>query len=114
MEGEWCTGIDNISNVVTDYFDKLFSSSNPSLLDMDTVFSCVKPKVSQSMNEHLSRPFTGEEIRKALANIPPTKSPGPDGMPGLFFQKYWDIVGEEITEAALLVLNNEGDIHQWN
>ncbi|KAL5564839.1 hypothetical protein UlMin_028003 [Ulmus minor] len=46
--------------------------------------------------------------------MPPTKSPGPDGMPGLFFQKYWDIVGEEITEAALLVLNNEGDIHQWN
>ncbi|KAL5576067.1 hypothetical protein UlMin_017766 [Ulmus minor] len=90
MEGEWCTGIDNISNTVTDYFDKLFSSSNPSLLDMDTVFSCVKPKVSQCMNEHLSRPFTGEEIRTALADMPPTKSPGPDGMPGLFFQKYWD------------------------
>ncbi|KAL5569458.1 hypothetical protein UlMin_026033 [Ulmus minor] len=85
MEGEWYTGIDNISNVVTDYFDKLFSSSNPSLLDMDTVFSCVKPKVSQSINEHLSRPFTGEEIRKALEDMPPTKSPGPDG-----------------------------DIHQWN
>ncbi|KAL5577919.1 hypothetical protein UlMin_019618 [Ulmus minor] len=46
--------------------------------------------------------------------MPPTKSPGPDGMPGLFFQKYWDIVGDDITEAALLVLNNDGDIHQWN
>ncbi|KAL5548684.1 hypothetical protein UlMin_003915 [Ulmus minor] len=33
---------------------------------------------------------------------------------GLFFQKYWDIVGDEITYAALLVLNNDGDIHQWN
>ncbi|KAL5566621.1 hypothetical protein UlMin_029785 [Ulmus minor] len=75
MEGEWCTGIDNISNVVTDYFDKLFSSSTPSLLDMDTVFSCVKPKVSQSMNEHMSHPFTGEEIWKALADMPPYKIP---------------------------------------
>ncbi|KAL5549549.1 hypothetical protein UlMin_004780 [Ulmus minor] len=91
MEGEWCTGINNISNVVTAYFDKLFSSSSPSLLDMDSVFSCVKPKVSQRMNEHLSRPFTGEEIRTALTDIPPTKAPRPDGMPGLFFQKYWDI-----------------------
>ncbi|KAL5580419.1 hypothetical protein UlMin_012861 [Ulmus minor] len=113
-EGEWCTDIDSIGNAVTDYFDKLFSSSNPSVLDMDTVLSCVKPRVSQCMNEHLSRPFTGDEIRTALADMPPTKSPGPDGMPGLFFQKYWDIVGDEITEAALLVLNNEGDIHQWN
>ncbi|KAL5573012.1 hypothetical protein UlMin_022609 [Ulmus minor] len=85
MEGEWCTGIDNISKAV-----------------------------SQRMNEHLSRPFSGEEILTALAEMPSTKSPGPDGMPGLFFQKYWDIVGEEITAAALLVLNNDGDIHQWN
>ncbi|KAL5579373.1 hypothetical protein UlMin_011815 [Ulmus minor] len=97
---------DCICNAVTDYFDKLFSSSNPSVLDMDTVLSCVKPRVSQCMNEHLSRPFTGDEIRTALADMPPTKSPGPDGMPGLFFQKYWDIVGDEITEAALLVLCN--------
>ena len=114
MEGEWCTRTNNISNIVTDYFDELFSSSTPSSLDMEIVLSSVTPKVSQQMNDHLSRPFTSEEIRKALSDMPPTNSLGPNGMPGLFFQKYWDIVGTDVTEAALLVLNSGGDIHQWN
>lgn len=74
----------------------------------------VKPKVSQKMNDHQSHPFTDEEIRKALLDMPPTKFPRPDGMNGLFFQKYWDIVGKDVTEAALLILNSGGDIHQWN
>ncbi|KAL5564409.1 hypothetical protein UlMin_027573 [Ulmus minor] len=70
-------------------------------MDKETVLSCVKPKVSQKMNDHLSRPFTGKEIRKALSDMPPTKSPGPDEMPGLFFQKYWDIVGKDLVSKTI-------------
>lgn len=35
----------------------------------------------------------------------PTKAPGPDGFPALFFQQYWHIVGEEVTSFCLDYLN---------
>ena len=34
-----------------------------------------------------------------------TKSPGPNGMSALFFQKYWSIVGTHVSNMALNVLN---------
>ena len=38
-----------------------------------------------------------EEVWRALMQMHPTKSPGPDGMSPLFFQKYWDVVGPQVT-----------------
>jgi hypothetical protein len=53
------------------------------------------------MNEALLRPFSCEEIQHALFQMSPSKAPGPDGMTALFFQKYWHIVGNDVTSAIL-------------
>ena len=34
-----------------------------------------------------------------------TKTPGPDGLPTLFYHKFWHVVGEEVTNEVLQVLN---------
>ena len=47
----------------------------------------------------------------------PTKASGPDGMSAIFFQKYWDVVGNDITCMVLNVLNFDmsmADINRTN
>ena len=45
-------------------------------------------KVTMEMNADLSQDFTMEEVRLALNQMHPTKTPGPNGMSAIFYQKY--------------------------
>lgn len=38
----------------------------------------------------------------------PYKAPGPDGFQAAFFQRYWSIVGRDMTETVLSILNGQG------
>ena len=73
---------------------------------IDEVLHNVDGVVTPGMNNDLLRPFTHEEIKRALFQMHPSKAPGPDGMSALFFQKYWHIVGSDVSHAVLDFLNN--------
>ena len=66
------------------------------------------------MNQGLIAAFTREEVVTALKQMDPTKAPGPDGMSVIFFQKYWDVVGNDITCMVLNVLNSDMSIADIN
>ena len=66
------------------------------------------------MNQGLITAFTREEVVTALKQMHPTKAPGPDGMSVIFFQKYWDVVGNDITCMVLNVLNSDMSIADIN
>ncbi|XP_024171861.1 uncharacterized protein LOC112177844 [Rosa chinensis] len=98
--GQWCDDDEGMEKVVTDYFTNMFSASDIDLEAVETTLAAIHPCVTQSMNEQLCVVCSHKEIRNALFQMYPTKSPGPDGMPPLFFQHYWDVVGAEVTEAV--------------
>lgn len=67
------------------------------------------------MRRSLEVDFTREEIKIVLNQMHPSKAPDLDGMPPLFFLKYWDIIGQEIIEAVLEALslgNLPSDLNQ--
>ncbi|KAK2640685.1 hypothetical protein Ddye_028480 [Dipteronia dyeriana] len=58
------------------------------------------------MRVFLDTNFMVDEVRPAIFDMHPTKAPGLDGLPALFYQKHWHIVGENVTKACLGVLND--------
>lgn len=74
----------------------------------------INPKVSTPMNDGLLQPFTVEEVKMGLDAIGDLKAPGADGMTSLFYKKYWDTVGEDITKEVLHFLNRGALPSGWN
>jgi hypothetical protein len=98
-QGIWQNESVDISNIAVEYFHQLFVSSNPDCIG--EVVDQVDTMVSPAMDDALLRDFSNEEIQRALFQMAPSKAPGPDGMTALFFQKYWHIVGEDVSLAIL-------------
>jgi hypothetical protein len=57
------------------------------------------------MNDTLLQPSVEEEVNLALSQMHPLKSPGPDGYPTSFYQKFWTSIGKEVCKAILNYLN---------
>jgi hypothetical protein len=64
-------------------------------------------RIDQATNEALCKPYTNEEIRGVLFQMGPTKAPGPDGFPAMFYQKHLTILGNEICNAVRDFLGGE-------
>lgn len=76
------------------YYD-LYTDPHPAL-DVRLPSLCEHWKLSHADRNILSRDVTLEEVRSAVFDMSPKKSPGIDGFPAIFFQKAWHLVGESI------------------
>lgn len=92
--GNWLTSSVDIERLITAYFENIFATSSP--MGFPEALEGIDHIVSAEMNSVLDEEPTYEEIRTALFQMHPTKAPGMDGFHALFFQKFWDVVGDEI------------------
>ncbi|KAH7573301.1 hypothetical protein JRO89_XS03G0112300 [Xanthoceras sorbifolium] len=79
---------DGICFTVRDYFSKKLQTSVPSGKIHAELDHSILPCVTRDMNRILDDDFSGDEARVAIFQMYPTKAPGIDGMPVLFYQKY--------------------------
>ena len=56
------------------------------------------PTLTEEHIQFLSRPFSDNEIQEATFSPHPLKSPGPDGMPPIFYQKNWEEFKQDVCE----------------
>ncbi|KAK6160956.1 hypothetical protein DH2020_004337 [Rehmannia glutinosa] len=101
--GVWIEDEEAMKGVFTDYFQNLFTSE-PNL-DMSRAIDAVDNKMTDEENDLLTRPFTEEEVTEALAQMHPTKAPGPDGMQAIFYKKLWSLIKCDVLSVILDVLN---------
>ena len=57
-------------------------------MNLDEILEQIPTMVTEEMNSELLKEFIAEEVESALKQMAPLKSPGPDGMPSLFYQSY--------------------------
>ncbi|KAL0313493.1 UNVERIFIED_CONTAM: hypothetical protein Sradi_5748600 [Sesamum radiatum] len=104
--GEWCITHEGIQQIISSYFADLFQTSFPSEEAMERVIRGMPARVSENMNDTLIQPFLADEVKFAISQMDPYKSPGPDGMSSAFYHKYWHIIGPEVTSFVLDFLNH--------
>ncbi|XP_024196455.1 uncharacterized protein LOC112199713 [Rosa chinensis] len=105
--GVWCDDDAGMERVVSSYFSKMFTASEVDYEAMEITLNAMQPLVTQDMNELLCAEYTQEEIKTALFQMYPTKSPGQDGMPPIFFQHYWEMIGPDVTAAVHSFLHSD-------
>lgn len=101
---DWIEGEEQIGEMLAKYYSNLFSTANPTKLD--PVLNRVEPRVTDSMNIELLRPFMAKEVQLALKKMKPNTVLGPNDLPPLFYTKFWEKIVMEVSEAVLSVLNS--------
>lgn len=97
-DGSWCHDQQEMQRMTIAYFDNLFTRDP--LVNPQEIIDLVEPTVSVQANADLCKDFSDEEIGDGLFQIGPLKAPGPDGLPGRFFQRNWSLMEEDTIHAV--------------
>ena len=103
-DGLWHEEKGKVEEIIIDYFKNIFSIEQPS--DHKVKVEVMDVRITPEMNEKLLEEFREVEIRLALNQMHPTKSPGLDGMPSIFYHKYWDVVEPNVVSCIMQSLNS--------
>lgn len=94
LMGQWAETEESIEMVATEYFQQLFTTSNPTNIEESLLY--VTAFINKEMNQQLLRIPSDEEIKEATFAINPEKAPGPDGMTSLFYHRLWNKIGNDV------------------
>ncbi|GAA0170860.1 hypothetical protein LIER_25033 [Lithospermum erythrorhizon] len=91
-------GQSNVQEVVLSYFDNIFRANDDSRPELTT--HAMDSRVTERMNQQLTRVLTSEEVKHAVFDMSANKSTSPDSMTLYFFQCFWHIVSNDIVRAV--------------
>ena len=111
--GVWISDEMEAQRVFLEYFQNLFTTNGEND-ETQQVLATVQPKVTAQMNADMGALYTREEVIAALKQMHPTKAPGPDGMPAIFYKTFWYVIGEDVLLFVLDILNNNAPMDEIN
>lgn len=93
---------DEIGKCFSNFYKTLFLSSyNPDNLPFSDNLNNLFPSIITSENNtDICTIPSPKDIKNVLFSFASNKSPGPDGLPPLFYKSYWKTTGKALTEAV--------------
>ncbi|XP_059066266.1 uncharacterized protein LOC131857597 [Cryptomeria japonica] len=92
---------DEISGVVVEFFAELLKKDTLLDLEAQNMLVDIIPKVlSDNQNHNIDVIPSKEEIRSVVFSFDGSKAPGPYGFPMFFFQHFWEVVGEDVSNVV--------------
>lgn len=97
-DGNRLCNMEEIRAYFTRKFVEVYQSAQPRVpANLDGL---IQPCISTEENDEITRIPSEDEIKKIVFDMNPLKTPGLDGMPGLFYRHYWSIVGKQLVAAT--------------
>ena len=89
-----------MAQICSDYYQKLYTtrvSPEAAVGAQEAALSYLSDKILAKTKQALQAPLSQEELRMALWDMCPRKSPGLDGIVLEFYKVFWNVLGEEFT-----------------
>lgn len=98
-EGTHITCPTRLETMISDHYKKLFACTSP---DTEIIDEDITIRAFNATDQAwLNRPISEQEIDTAIFQMGAYKAPGPDGIPPIFYQKNWQIVGPSVKKFVL-------------
>lgn len=95
QQGMWLNNREEIGEEAVKYFEKQFTEERTPV-DFQ-IINHIPKKINEEQNLIIEVMPTEEEVRKIVFSLCGESCSGPDGFTELFYQKCWDITGQDIT-----------------
>ena len=86
------TNQDSLQNIARNYYTKLFTKTRTNDAKQNKLLRNIVNKISGEDKLKLDSPLTIKELEKAVMSLLNNKSPGPDGITGEFYKKFWYLI----------------------
>lgn len=96
--GDWVEGNEQVAQEAIDFFKDQFTGSTD-VNDMSLLHH-ITESVTEEENRIMNKLPTLEEVKQTMMKLNGESACGPDGFTGVFYQKYWDIVGKDVYEVV--------------
>ncbi|CAN1754609.1 hypothetical protein LINPERHAP1_LOCUS5533 [Linum perenne] len=89
----WVSSEPQLQHMARNYFMDIFNNTNSST-NSNLPFQ-MPQIITEEMNKDICRDITDDEIHNAVFNLGAKQSTGPEGYPGHFYRRYWNLVQDK-------------------
>lgn len=105
--GEWLYDQEILKSHVSDFFQTLSQSEGRVEANFSWSIDLHLRRLQDEACVELMKPVSSSEIFRALKCLKPLKSPDPDGLHLIFFQKNFHIVSKSLIDFVTSIFNGE-------